>query len=145
MGASPGSVTITLAVATMVMGLIFGAIKFGPIGVWLNFIPSMDLPPLVAMLIKPMLLVIEIMGLFIKHTVLGVRLLFNIFVGHIVLLAIMELGVYHDNFWIWLVAFPIALVGSILISALELFVAFLQAYVFTLLASLFIGASTHHH
>ena len=118
--------------------------KFGPIGVWLNLIPGMDVPPAVAIIVKPMLFVIEIMGLFIKHTVLGVRLLFNMLVGHIVLLAIMELGVYAQG-GLWYVAAPIALVGSILIGMLELFVAFLQAYIFVLLASLFVGASTHHH
>ncbi|MEX1042757.1 MAG: F0F1 ATP synthase subunit A [Pirellulaceae bacterium] len=146
MGSPTGSiaVTITLAIATLGIGLIYGALKFGPIGVWLNLIPGMDVPPTVAIIVKPMLFVIEIMGLFIKHTVLGVRLLFNMLVGHIVLLAIMELGV-HAQGGIWFVAAPIALVGSILISMLELFVAFLQAYIFVLLASLFVGASTHHH
>ena len=39
----------------------------------------------------------------------------------------------------------IALVGSTLFSLLELFVAFLQAYIFTFLSALFIGASIHHH
>lgn len=146
MGSPTGSiaVTITLAAATLLIGLIYGAMKFGPIGVWLNLIPGMDVPPAVAIIVKPMLFVIEIMGLFIKHAVLGVRLLFNMLVGHIVLLAIMELGVYAQGN-LWFIAAPIALVGSILIGMLELFVAFLQAYIFVLLASLFVGASTHHH
>jgi F-type H+-transporting ATPase subunit a len=44
----------------------------------------------------------------------------------------------------WLTAL-ISVVGSALFSLLELFVAFLQAYVFTFLSALFIGASVHHH
>jgi F-type H+-transporting ATPase subunit a len=44
----------------------------------------------------------------------------------------------------WLVT-VIAVVGSAMLSLLELFVAFLQAYVFTFLSALFIGAAIHHH
>jgi F-type H+-transporting ATPase subunit a len=40
---------------------------------------------------------------------------------------------------------PVAVIGATCIGMLELFVAFLQAYVFTLLSALFIGASMHHH
>jgi F-type H+-transporting ATPase subunit a len=45
----------------------------------------------------------------------------------------------------WATVTVISLTGSILFSLLELFVAFLQAYVFTFLSALFIGAATHHH
>jgi len=146
MGSPTGSisVTITLAIATLAVGLIGGTFKFGPIGVWLNLIPGMDLPPAVAVLIKPMLFVIELLGLFIKHAVLGVRLLANMVAGHIVLLAILGLGVETAG-WAWYIAAPLSFMGSILLSCLELFVAFLQAYIFVLLSSLFIGAATHHH
>jgi len=40
---------------------------------------------------------------------------------------------------------PITILGAVCIGLLELFVAFLQAYVFTLLSALFIGAAMHHH
>ena len=49
----------------------------------------MDLPPVIGHLIKGILFVIEVVGLFIKHGVLAVRLLANMFAGHIVLLGIM--------------------------------------------------------
>jgi F-type H+-transporting ATPase subunit a len=45
----------------------------------------------------------------------------------------------------WPITASIAVVGSALFSILELFVAFLQAYVFTFLSALFIGAAVHHH
>ena len=45
----------------------------------------------------------------------------------------------------WSITAVIALVGSTLLSVLELFVAFLQAYVFTFLSALFIGSAIHHH
>jgi F-type H+-transporting ATPase subunit a len=46
---------------------------------------------------------------------------------------------------VWPVSASISVIGSALLSILELFVAFLQAYVFTFLSALFIGAAIHHH
>jgi F-type H+-transporting ATPase subunit a len=100
-----------------------------------------------AIVLKPMLWVIEVLALLIKHAVLAIRLLANMFAGHIVLLGIMGLafswhGAVSGTWW---VAAPIAVISSALFSVLELFVAFLQAYVFTFLSALFIGAAVHHH
>lgn len=138
------SVTLSLAFATLVIGIGAGALKFGPVGVWLNLVPHMDLPLLIGIPIKCMLFVIELMGLFIKHAVLGVRLLANMVAGHLVLLGIVALGVDMSG-WSLIVALPVIVGAAVLFSCLELFVAFLQAYIFTFLSSLFIGASTHHH
>ncbi|MGY8770783.1 MAG: F0F1 ATP synthase subunit A [Pirellulales bacterium] len=148
-GAPTGSfsVTLALAFATLIIGLGAGALKFGPIGVWLNLVPGMDLPIAIAVVVKPMLLAIEILGLFIKHAVLGIRLLANMVAGHLVLLGIMGIAVDPEvaTSNAWYIAFPIVILGCIAFSCLELFVAFLQAYIFTFLSSLFIGSSTHHH
>ena len=92
-----------------------------------------------------MLFAIEVLGLFIKHAVLGVRLLANMVAGHLVLLAIMGLAVAAAAAPMWPLTATISVVGSALFSLLELFVAFLQAYVFTFLSALFIGAAVHHH
>ncbi|PHR87048.1 MAG: ATP synthase F0 subunit A [Blastopirellula sp.] len=141
------SVTLALAFATFIIGLGAGALKFGPVGVWLNLIPGMDLPLPIAVIVKPMLFVIEVMGLMIKHTVLGIRLLANMVAGHLVLLGIM--GIAYDPALFeepsWYFIFPAVIIGCIAFSCLELFVAFLQAYIFVSLSSLFIGSSTHHH
>ena len=107
----------------------------------------MDLPKALNLPIKGLLFLIEVLGLFIKHAVLAIRLLANMFAGHIVLLGIMGIafsiqGAMSSGWW---VAAPISVVGATLFSVLELFVAFLQAYVFTFLSALFIGAATHHH
>ena len=61
------------------------------------------------------------------------------------LLAIMGLAVAAAASDLWPLTATISVVGSALLSLLELFVAFLQAYVFTFLSALFIGASVHHH
>jgi len=88
---------------------------------------------------------IEVVGLLIRHIVLSVRLFANMFAGHVVLAVIlgfiiMALG--SSAFW---VVMPASLVGVILLSLLELFVAFLQAYIFTFLSALFIGSAVHPH
>jgi F-type H+-transporting ATPase subunit a len=75
--------------------------------------------------------------------------------GHLVLLAIMALAFgaeaasqYTTESGVsstWWIASSAAIIGCTLLSMLELFVAFLQAYVFTLLSALFIGAAIHKH
>jgi F-type H+-transporting ATPase subunit a len=148
-GAPTGAFAVTFALACVTFGtvILFGSQKFGIVGFWLNQVPSMDLPWYMAIIIKPMILAIEILGLFIKHGVLSVRLLANMVAGHLVLMAIMMLafsvaGAMSPN---WPLTAVIAIVASTLFSLLELFVAFLQAYVFTFLSALFIGAAIHHH
>jgi F-type H+-transporting ATPase subunit a len=116
----------------------------------------MDLPVYMAVVLKPVIFVIELGGLLIKHGVLSVRLLANMMAGHMVLLAIIGLAFgataasqfvlpNGDVSPMWWVAAICSVVGCALLSLLELFVAFLQAYVFTLLSALFIGAAIHKH
>ena len=152
MGSPTGSisVTVTLALAVLFIGMGAGAQEFGAVGVWLNLVPGMELPTVIAIIIKPMMFIIELLGLLIKHAVLGIRLLANMVAGHVVLLAIMGLAVQIQTAVgvPSAVAWPVVLVilvGSVLLSCLELFVAFLQAYVFALLTALFINSETHSH
>lgn len=147
------SVTTALAFVTFSTGVVGGVKKFGPLGFFTNQIPSMSLAWPMAVVIKPMLLLIELLGLCIKHLVLGIRLLANMVAGHLVLLGIMGLAFgasaaaqyYHVPAWQWGLTAVISVVASTLFSCLELFVAFLQAYIFTFLSALFIGAAIHHH
>ena len=91
-----------------------------------------------------MMFVIELLGLFIKHFVLAVRLFANMLAGHIVLTVILGFATTAVGAISYLVI-PASVLGAVAISLLELFVAFLQAYVFTFLASLFIGSASHPH
>ena len=97
----------------------------------------------------PMIWLIEFASLFIKHTVLALRLLLNMGTGHLVLLGIMGIGISTEAAMMstpaWSIAAFIGVAGSTVLSVLELFVAFLQAYLFTFLAAMFIGSSMHHH
>lgn len=143
------SVTLALAGCTFATTLVAGMFKFGPLGFWLNQVPSMDLPVYMFPL-KVMIFLIELLGLCIKHAILAVRLLANMVAGHLVLLAVMGLIVASAAagdklFGTYGIVTTISVLGSTAFSCLELFVACLQAYVFTFLSALFIGAAVHHH
>lgn len=146
-GAPTGSfsVTIGLALVTFATVIVAGSLRFGIVGFWKNQVPQMGLPLPLAIFIVPMLFAIEVLGLLIKHLVLSIRLLANMVAGHLVLLAIMGLAVAAAASTNWHLTATISVIGSALFSLLELFVAFLQAYVFTFLSALFIGAAVHHH
>lgn len=150
------SVTLALAGVTLLTGVIGGMQRFGFVGYFANQIPHMDLAWPIAIIVKPMLFVIELLGLLIKHLVLAIRLLANMFAGHVVLLGIMGVGFgiqaamaytapSGEVYPTWWIAATLAVLGSTLLSMLELFVAFLQAYIFAFLSALFIGAAIHHH
>ena len=106
-------------------------------------------PPGVPGFVKVILVPIEFMSIFIKPCVLMIRLTANITAGHIIILAFVGLALMFGQ------QSPAAGygvgVGSVLFMAfmycLEMLVAFLQAYVFTLLAALYFGDATqdHHH
>jgi F-type H+-transporting ATPase subunit a len=149
LGAPTGAfgVTVALAVIILATGMMIGSFRLKPffIGYWLNLMPQMELPTLMAIIIKPMLMAIELLGLFIKHGVLAVRLLANMVAGHLVLLGIMGIALTFADSGGWYLAAPISILAATLFSCLELFVALLQAYVFTFLAALFLNAAIHHH
>jgi F-type H+-transporting ATPase subunit a len=85
--------------------------------------------------ISPILTPIELMGKITKPFALAIRLFANMTAGHIVLLALISL---IFTFGSWLLV-PVPILMALGISILELFVALLQAYIFTLLSSVFIG------
>ncbi|MDA0657711.1 MAG: F0F1 ATP synthase subunit A [Planctomycetota bacterium] len=139
--------TIALAAVTLLTGIVSGSKKFGVVGYWANQVPHMDLPAVMKIILVPVIWLLEVVGMFVRHGVLAVRLLANMVAGHLVLLSIMMLafsisGAASSAWWI---TAPVVVVGSTLFSCLELFVAFLQAYIFTFLSALFIGAAVHHH
>ena len=141
------SVTLALAGVTMLTVIVAGMARFGFFGFFKNQVPSMDLPLPLAILLKPMIFAIEMLGLCIKHLILAVRLLANMVAGHLVLLGIMGLisAAATYSMGMWATVTGISVVSCTLFSILELFVAFLQAYIFTFLSALFIGAAVHQH
>lgn len=139
------STTAPLAVVAFLAGIGSGMRKYGAMGFWLGLCPHMDLPLLMKIVIVPMLVILEIAGLLIKHCILAVRLLANMFGGHLVLAMIVGFIPAMARSLLWYGVTPLALFGGTAVGMLELFVAFLQAYIFAFLASLFIGMSIHQH
>lgn len=147
-GSPTGSLTVTFTLALCTFGVVVltGMLKHGVTGYWLGLVPHMDLPAAVAVLLKPMLFVIELAGLLIKHVVLSVRLMANMYAGHLVLAVFLAfIPMTAAMFWIWVPVTVGSVAMSVCISFLELFVAFLQAYIFTFLSALYIGMSVHQH
>jgi F-type H+-transporting ATPase subunit a len=129
------SVTATLAIVTFFVIEIAGmrALGRGYINTIVFWPHDMSLG--MKLFISPILTPIEIIGKLTKPFALAIRLFANMISGHVVLLALISL-IFTFATWI-LVPLPIAM--ALGISLLELFVAFLQAFIFMLLSSVFIG------
>jgi F-type H+-transporting ATPase subunit a len=131
------SVTVMMALFTFVLTQA-AAIRAMGLGGFLSHLTggvSKSLWPLWFIMVP-----VEIMGLFTKPFALTVRLFANMVAGHFVILALLGL-IFVISPWVAFGAVPMAL-GIFL---LELFVAFVQAYIFTMLSSLFIGAGLVDH
>jgi F-type H+-transporting ATPase subunit a len=138
------NVTGTLALMTLGMVVLAGVQELGLVGFWVGIVPHLDVPPLLKPFLWCLMFVIEVVGLLIRHIVLAVRLFANMFAGHVVLAVILGFILMARGFLFYLVM-PASIGGVILLSLLELFVAFLQAYIFTFLSALFIGSAVHPH
>lgn len=148
-GASPTgalSTTAVLALSSFLVLVGSGMKKFGVVGFWIGQAPKMELPFVTAIFLKPMLLIIEVLGLFIKHVVLAIRLLANMFAGHLVLAVMLGfIAATADKLILWLGVTVASVAMCVALNLLELFVAFLQAYIFTFLSAIFIGMAQHQH
>jgi F-type H+-transporting ATPase subunit a len=99
-----------------------------------NIVPG-GIPPLLI----PMMLVIEIISHIIKPGALMIRLAANMMGGHAILYAMLGMIFLFGTGWVGILTVP----AAIAVYFLELFVAFLQAYVFTFLVTVFLGAAVH--
>jgi F-type H+-transporting ATPase subunit a len=129
------SVTATLAIISFVMVEIAGMRTLGR-----NYIKTIvywpsDQPFLMKALLTPLLTPIELASKFTKPFALAIRLFANMTAGHIVVLALLGLIFTFGSYFIA----PAPFLGALAIMLLEIFIAFLQAFVFALLTSVFIG------
>ena len=147
MGSPTASISVTGALALCTFCLIHGtAIFHMGLGKYIiSQAPHMEVPFGLGYFLVPMIIVLELFGHVIKSIVLAVRLFANMFAGHTVLAFILMFIVMAKNAGV-LTSGGITVarvVGSAVLSLLELFVAFLQAYIFVFLASLFLGMVLH--
>jgi len=128
------NVTGGLALITLSF-MIFGAIKKNGLKGFFDAITPAGVPFPILILIVPL----EFLGLFIRSFALMIRLFANMFAGHITVFALLGLVVLLGY-----AALP-AVALAVCISAFEIGIAFLQAYIFVLLSAIFIGLMYHPH
>ncbi|HNV52328.1 MAG TPA: F0F1 ATP synthase subunit A, partial [Tenuifilaceae bacterium] len=135
------AVTLSLALFTFVVVNINGNRHY-----WKDIINAPGVPWFLKLPI-PIMPLVELMGIFIKPFVLMVRLFANILAGHMVAIVFMSLIFIFAamNVWLGYVAAPISILFSVFMTVLELLVALIQAYVFTLLSAIYIGMATAEH
>ena len=128
------AVTFVLAIFTMVITNI-NANK--------NYWKHIFATPGVPLWLLPVMIPVELIGIVSKPFALMIRLFANITAGHIIVLSLVALIFIFESVWIA----PVSAAFVIFMDCLELLVAFLQAYVFTLLSSLFISMAKpeEHH
>jgi F-type H+-transporting ATPase subunit a len=138
---------VTAALATITFGaiIIAGSRAHGVIKHWKNLVPHGLAWPIYILLIP-----IEIMGMFVRPFALTMRLAANMTGGHIAILAILSfVFLFADMFGRAIAGIGVGLAVSVPlavgISALEIIVVLVQAYVFTLLTAVFIGMAIHVH
>ena len=147
LGSPTASIYATGGLAIIAFCMLHGAAiaKMGVGRYFKSLWPHVDVP-YVGFLFSAFVFVIEFLGTFIKSGVLAVRLFANMFAGHLVL-AMILLFIYEAGLtgilWLWGGVTVASVLGITALSLLELFVAFLQAYVFVFLTSLFIGMALH--
>ena len=138
------NVTAGLATITFFSIIIAGTMAHGFINHWKNLAPP-GLPWPVYIILIP----IEVMGLFVKPFALTMRLAANMTGGHIALLALLSLmAIFGEMFHSTVAGFGVAFVSvpiAVAISALEIIVVLVQAYVFTLLTAVFVGMAINVH
>lgn len=148
-GLIPGSANVTGNIAfTVVLGVIsFVVILFSSNQ---HFWSHIFNPPGVPGAIKPILVLVEFLGVFIKPFALIIRLFANMVAGHIIIICLISLIFIFGQLspGIGWGASPVAIGFTVFIYMIEILVAFLQAYIFTNLTAVFIGLAQeepHHH
>ena len=128
-------VTAGLAIMAFLMIQLGGMRENGVVGHFKNLVPH-GMP----LWLLPIMIPVEIIGMFTKPFALCIRLFANMTAGHVAILSFFSIVFILKMAWVGAVlSVPMAL----FISGIELLVAFLQAYIFTMLTSLFIGMSVH--
>ena len=131
------AVTACLAIFTLIIYTVSGTK-----GYWMHMIWMPGVP----VLIRPVLAIIELAGAFlIKPFSLLVRLFANISAGHIVVMSLIAIMFTLKDSLGMVGATGLSLVLSFFITLIEVLVAFLQAYIFTMLSALFIGMAVDDH
>lgn len=131
------AVTVCLAIFTAIIYLFSGSKDFWAHTLWMPGVP---------VILRPILAVIELIGfVIIKPFSLLVRLFANMTAGHFVVMSLIALMITMKEAFGPVASTGMSLVLALFISVIEILVAFLQAFIFTMLSSLFIGMAVEEH
>ncbi|KAB1158978.1 MULTISPECIES: F0F1 ATP synthase subunit A [Tenacibaculum] len=131
------AVTACLAIFTLVVYISSGTKDFWMHTLWMPGVPK---------ILRPVLAIIELIGfILIKPFSLLVRLFANITAGHFVVMSLIALMMTLKAQFGGVASTGISLVLTLFISVIEILVAFLQAFIFTMLSALFIGMAVEEH
>ncbi|MEW6379995.1 MAG: F0F1 ATP synthase subunit A [bacterium] len=124
------AVTMALAVVTFIFTQIYGMARQGVIRYWKHLLPEG-----VPMILSPIIVLNEFVGLFSKPFALMIRLFANMLGGHIILIVLLYLIIMFQQAAIGLGSVPMA----VAVGLLEVLECLLQAYIFTFLSAIYIG------
>jgi F-type H+-transporting ATPase subunit a len=127
-------ITATLAAFTFIMTQFGGIRQNGFFRYWKGLVPH-GIP----IWLLPLMIPVEFLGLLTKPFALAIRLFANMLAGHTVILALIGLIFFMKTIFVA----PVSVGFALFIYLLEILVALVQAYVFTMLSSLFIGMAVH--
>lgn len=142
LGLIPGSftatsninVTASLAILVFLLVQSAGIRKHGFAGYCKGFVP-----PGIPAWVLPIMIPIEIIGMFAKPFSLAVRLFANMMAGHMVILVFLSMIILFKS----VIVTPLPLVGVVIMTAFEIFVSLIQAYIFSILTASYIGTAIH--
>ncbi|MCL6471248.1 MAG: F0F1 ATP synthase subunit A [Firmicutes bacterium] len=128
------SFTATLSIIVLLAFVGTGMIKQGPFRYWKNLAPG-GVPKIMYVILYP----IEFVSLLSKPLSLSLRLFANLFAGHVVIGSFLGLIIMFGS----IIVAPLPLVMAVVMYAFEIFVAFIQAYIFTILTAVYVNLSIH--
>ena len=128
------SVTVGMALLTLTMVQLSGIRTHGFKGYLKGFVPS-GLPKLLI----PIMVPVELIGMCTKHIALAIRLFANMTAGHLVALTMISLIFMFKSYFVA----PFPILGVVFVNLLDILISLIQAYIFTILSAVFIGASVH--
>lgn len=126
------AVTLVLAVLTLVVTLASSNKYYWGHILWTPGVP---------LWLRPIMLPVELIGILTKPFSLMIRLFANITAGHIIILSLISLIFIFKS----VAVSPVTVAFGIFMNFMELFVALLQAYIFTLLTAMYIGGAVEEH
>lgn len=131
-----GNVNVTAALALMTFALTLGA------GIHHNgffgFFKSL-IPPGLPLWLLPIMIPVELVSMFSRPFALCIRLFANMIAGHMIILVFLGIIILLKALWLA----PLSVAFAAAIYLLEIFIAFVQAFIFTMLSTLFIGMAAH--